>query len=233
MEKKNQHLVPESYLKAWCDPATPEGECPYVWAFDKDGAAVKRKAPKNVFVEIDTYTITGPEGEHGLQLENRLSELETMFVKVKREKIEREEPLDEGDRAALLMFAAAMFNRTASQREHQGEQWGTVHDKSKKLEQVFATTTVPAQLAPHDGPSLTMSEVERIVQQPLQHTLGAYTNATYTLFKTLDMAILKATTEPGFITSDKPCFAGAEELSFSNPQIDHDGVWQAKANTSD
>jgi hypothetical protein len=219
MEKKKQHLVPRSYLEAWCDPATPEGQTPYLWAFDKDGAAVKRKSPKKTFTETDPYTFTGPEGKRDLRLEDGLSGVESRFAKLRREKIEKEEPLDEGDRATLLMFAAAMLNRTASQREHQAEQWGAVLDMGEKVEQAAALGLIPPELAPHDGPSLTLNEVRHIVAQPLQQTLGPFTDATYQVFKTLDMALLKATTEPGFITSDAPCVVVAPELDERPPTI--------------
>lgn len=223
MEKKKQHLVPQSYLEAWCDPTTPEGQTPYVWVFDKDGSTVRRKAPKKIFYEADTYTITGPLGERDLRLENRLSELESGFARVRREKIEKENLLNQDDVVALLGFAAAMLARTESQREHVVEQWSRPLDMGEKIEKAAARGLIAPQPTTSEGPHLTMDELRRIVAQPLQATLATYTNAFYTIFSTLDMAILKTTTQPGFITSDTPCYAGASELD-ERPQTIYDSV---------
>ena len=49
MKHGKQHFVPQSYLRAWCDPETPDGQEPYVWRFAKDGTDARRKAPENIF----------------------------------------------------------------------------------------------------------------------------------------------------------------------------------------
>ena len=54
----DQRFVPNSYLKAWCDPDVPSEHTPYVWRFSKDGTEARKKAPKNIFTETDLYTIT-------------------------------------------------------------------------------------------------------------------------------------------------------------------------------
>lgn len=223
MKKKRQHLIPRTYLKAWCDPTTPEGQTPYVWVFSKDDSSVKHRAPRKIFYETDAYTITGPSGERDLRLEDWLSELESDFAKVRREKIESEGLLNQGDVVALLAFAAAMMARTASYREHIGDIWGRVLDMGEKLEQAAARGAIQAQPVTNEGPSFTMDEVQRIVAEPLQATLAPNTDAFYTIFRTLDMAVLRATTQPGFITSDTPCFAGAPELD-ERPQTIYDSV---------
>ena len=212
MEKKKQHLVPKSYLNAWCDPTTPEGQTPYLWVFDKDGTTCKPKAPKKIFTETDPYTFIGSKGERDLLLEDRLSKLESEFAKVRREKLDNGRPLDASDRVVLLMFAAAMLNRTASQREHQDEQWKAALDMGEKLGQTLAVGNIPARPTPYNEPSLMIDEMQRIAEQPLQQTLSPFADATYEIFRSLDMGILEATTEPGFITSDTPCVVGASEL---------------------
>jgi hypothetical protein len=50
---KKPHFVPRSYLKAGCDPNTPEGQKPYVWVFSRDGSNSRRKAPDKLFRETD------------------------------------------------------------------------------------------------------------------------------------------------------------------------------------
>jgi hypothetical protein len=53
LKHKSQHFIPRSYLAAWRDPETPEGQEPYVWRFSKDGSQSKNKAPQNIFTETD------------------------------------------------------------------------------------------------------------------------------------------------------------------------------------
>lgn len=63
---KGKHFVPESYLKAWCDPACPENYEPYVWLFDKEGKSARKKAPSNIFKETDFYTVEKADGTRDL-----------------------------------------------------------------------------------------------------------------------------------------------------------------------
>src|SRR5262245_37854393 len=93
VEHKRQHFVPQSYLKAWCDPTTPVGQEPYVWLFLKDGSEVRRKAPDNLFHETDLYTIRRDDGTRDLVLEHGLSQLESEFVSIRDTKLARCEPL--------------------------------------------------------------------------------------------------------------------------------------------
>src|SRR5713101_7856243 len=80
---KKQHFVPRGYLQAWCAPHTPPDQEPYVWRFDRDGSNPRRKAPDNIFVETELYTIEGPGGERDLVLEHGLASLENEFVLIR------------------------------------------------------------------------------------------------------------------------------------------------------
>src|SRR5450755_4992151 len=92
-----QHLIPNCYLKAWCDPRTPDDQTPYIWRIAKDGSSKKKKAPAKSFTATDRYTIPLPSGEKDLIVENTLAGLESAFVSV-RGKIERKETLTAEDR---------------------------------------------------------------------------------------------------------------------------------------
>lgn len=222
-KNKNQHLVPESYLNAWCDPETQKGQEPYVWVFQKDGSGAKRKAPGNLFSETDTYTIKGPSGERDLRLETGLSKLEGKFAKVRREKLEKGVPLSDDDVKVLRMFTAAMMARTASQRKHVKGEWGRVLAMGERLEQAASRGAIPPQPAPGEGATFTLAEVRRIVAQPLQTTLVPNSEAFYSIFRQLNMVIFETDAEPGFITSDAPCYANAPELS-TRPMTIYDSV---------
>jgi hypothetical protein len=82
-EHKRQHFIPAFYLKAWCDPATPAGETPYVWVFEKDGSASRRKSPHNIFLESNMYTLQNEGGTRDLRVEEGLQMLEGMFARIR------------------------------------------------------------------------------------------------------------------------------------------------------
>src|SRR5213594_1572971 len=94
-QHKDQHWIPQSYLKAWCDPDVPAGQSPFVWMFSKNGESSKSKAPKNIFSEKDLYTIHLPDGTRDLTIEHGLAGLESDFVAIRDGALARHEPLDE------------------------------------------------------------------------------------------------------------------------------------------
>jgi hypothetical protein len=67
-------------LRAWCDPKTPEGA--FVWIVSKIDHKVRRKSPKNLFVEDDFYTIYNPEGNGAVILEHELKRIEDKFIRL-------------------------------------------------------------------------------------------------------------------------------------------------------
>jgi hypothetical protein len=75
-----QHYVPQSYLSAWVDSDTPQGQEPYVWVFPKEETAGRKKAPKNVFWEGDMYTIPIPGGGRDLRPTGRQSDAQQQLL---------------------------------------------------------------------------------------------------------------------------------------------------------
>jgi hypothetical protein len=78
-----QHLIPNCYLRAWCDPNTPEEQTPYIWRIARDGSSKRNKAPEKSFTATDRYTIKLPTGDNDLTVENTLAGLENAFVSVR------------------------------------------------------------------------------------------------------------------------------------------------------
>jgi hypothetical protein len=56
-EYKNQHFVTEAYLRAWCDPQTPDDGA-FVWKVSKKSPSISRKSPRSLCSEVDFYTVT-------------------------------------------------------------------------------------------------------------------------------------------------------------------------------
>jgi hypothetical protein len=114
---KKQHVIPNCYLKAWCDPVVPQGQTAFIWRVPKEGGEPYRRAPEKSFTANDIYTVRMPSGERNLIIENTLAQLESRFVRV-RDRIRRRERLGFMDRAILCLFTAAMHARTLRAGEH-------------------------------------------------------------------------------------------------------------------
>jgi hypothetical protein len=208
---KDQHFVPASYLKAWCDPTCPPGYEPYVWMFDKDdGGNARNKAPANIFVETDFYTIEKADGTRDLRLEHGLAGLEDRFVRILRDTISKGANLDAEDRVYLCAFVATTQIRTMQSRDHHANQWGAVLKMADEMAAAMAKAT-PEQRrnAPKvlsgGGPSLSHEQVRELARAPLQHMIPAMLREQTLILARMDLAILQTDDPIGFMTSDNPC----------------------------
>jgi hypothetical protein len=212
VERGQQHKVPASYLRAWCDPATPQGYEPYVHVTSKDGQQTKRKAPRKIFTDTDAYTIKLPSGERELAIERTLGLIEDRFVRVRDEKIERRSALDEHDRADLCLFMAAMSLRTESRRVNMQRFANELHNLTVLMEEAH-------QLEPRT--SLWTGALEYHAHQYL---IAEGLATLPGLLFAMRLVILETVDPHGFITSDDPCVWTAhvvaqEILSFRRPGL--------------
>src|SRR5690606_25175569 len=208
---KGQHFVPERYLKAWCDPACPPNYNPYVWIFDREGDNPRRRAPSNIFKETDFYTIEKADGTRDLSLEHGLCGLESRFAQIRRDKLDRQLPLDDEERTYVALFVAAAQFRTRSSRDHHARQWQGVLNvmdemakrmKSATPEQKRAAATPRSSSSGEK--SLSHDQVRNLVKTPLQVMMpGILRSVTPVLLK-MNMLILCTDDATGFITSDCP-----------------------------
>ena len=161
------------------------------------------------------YTIKREGRQCDLTLEHGLQGLEDAFAKIRRDKINLSNPMDEDDHALICMFVAASYARTRAHREWVREQWSGPLELSRELEQRMAEATpeqkenmvralsYPGRRQKNKG--MTLAEVQAIVDQPLQTTLFSHINVMWKLFVKLDLAIYETDGRIGFITSDNPC----------------------------
>lgn len=214
MRHKKQHWIPQSYLKAWCDPDTPENFEPYVWRFSKDGHTVKHKAPKNIFRENEMYTIHRGNDERDLTLEHGLQGLEDFFARLHRNKLTNRIELTPEEKVLLLLFVAAMNVRTTSQRDHMQKQWGEPLKMMDSLaEQISEMTkeekaksaTIQPLSSSSYSESLSHEQVRNLATKPLQHTMFTMMMKQTDILSQMYMAIIGVNISPGFITSDSPC----------------------------
>jgi len=209
---KKQHYIPQSYLKSWCDPDKPEGYDEYVWMFSYDGESVKRKSPKNIFYETDMYTITDEKGNRILDIEHGLSGLEGKFALIREKKLSSLLKPSLEERNYILLFVAAMHNRTVAVKEHLTSEWGKVVELGNLVKQSYENGTPEQRKAlesvgslNNDEPSFTLDEVEKFHNEPMQTIMIPRIIAEFNLYTKMHLSILNTNDEVGFITSDNPC----------------------------
>lgn len=134
MEKKRQHFVPSSYLEAWCDPDIPAKYDPFVWVHSEDGAAIQKKAPKNIFKEVDFYTLPGEDGTRNLAVEEMLGSVETLFPRIRQFICEHRELPAGSDLETLCLYAILMMGRTKKRKENVLNTWERVHEMTSRQE---------------------------------------------------------------------------------------------------
>lgn len=210
---KKQHYIPRCYLKSWTDITCPEDQEPYIWVFPKEERQGRRKAPSNVFHETDMYTINRNDGKRDLTLEHGLKELEDRFVSVRDKCLSKALPLSDDDHMVACAFTAAMHARTVKRREHIREQWAKPLRMMDDLIEVMKTASpeqkrAMASISPRTSSSersMSYEQVKALTEDPLRYAMVPMIIAEVSELINLDFAVLVATEEHNFITSDSPC----------------------------
>jgi hypothetical protein len=190
--KKQQHVLPQCYQRSWCALDCPKGFEPYVWLLSKDGTEKRRKAPKNVFVENEKYTIRLTDGSRDLVVEDTLMRTEDAFMAA-LPKIRDGHKLDAEDIARLCIFVAAMHARTNKIGNHFGKFFGDIHELVVKDERA------------HNAPPITSLQTKEMAQYAHQYVIQATLQTLPQMLFRMSWAVLKTDDELGFITSDTPC----------------------------
>lgn len=230
MRNKRQHIVPRSYLNAWCDPQCPEGQTPYVWVFSKDGTEVDNKSPEKIFRENDFYTVH-EDGQRDLTLEDNLSRLESEFASVRRNKLDKRLRLSSKEEFILCMFVMAMYGRTKAYKEHWSEQWQKALEFAEHFRGVMAAASPEERKrlasALPDGEvekekGLSMDDVRKMVERPIQNSLSTVVTEISPLLFNIPFIIVEAPENLDFITSDAPCvwFDPSGPPGLSSPDIE-------------
>ena len=191
-KQKKQHIIPNCYLKAWCDPNIPSGQSAFIWRVPKDGGKSFRRSPEKSFTSTDRYTIQLPNGERDLTLEDTLADLESKFVQI-RDRIKRRDKLTDTDRANLCLFTAGMHGRTYDAGEHWRKTQQRVHDVVVDLEHAHGST-----------PKTSLETAALLAIAP-QHRLILGLKHEAPIYFQMEMTFMVADDPIGFITSDSPC----------------------------
>ncbi len=196
MEYKNQHFITEAYLRAWCDPNTPNGA--FVWIVSKNDHSISRKSPRSLFSESDFYTIYDAGGNRNLELEHQLKDVEDKFIVLRDKKLKKHLPLTPDDRKVIALFVSTMFARTKRYKEEDKQTW---------QEYIDFIETLPQELAKQVKQTEEYKKVLELHRdQPMPFRLFTFVNMAFSYVYLMNCAIYETKTLPGLITSDNPCF---------------------------
>lgn len=197
---KTQHWVPKSYLDAWIDPATPDGQDGYVHVFDRDGTNHRKRAPKNILAMTDLYTILS-DGVRDLRIEDAFSCFEQAFIQT-RKKLESDEVLDSDDAGNLYIFVGSMMARPPHRISHFTNQFAAILKKARSIK-------INHNVAPirplTSGRSMTLDEFQEMVDSPMGTWFpDAVAGNVEALCKLFGCDIYVNESEHPFLTNDAP-----------------------------
>ncbi|MFA6992559.1 MAG: DUF4238 domain-containing protein [Candidatus Gracilibacteria bacterium] len=197
-QPKNQHIIPQCYLKQFVDAKTPLGHEPYVWIFERDTKIGKKKAPKNILAETDFYTLGG-----NYSIENSLAQIEGQYSLIFEKKIRNKIPLDPHEHIIFCVFVAAMLQRTSKQKEHIENQVDQIISWAKQLEMVHSAEPKPSlawEAAKKDAHKISVIEMVPKITKILSKMNLAF-------FCTKNKRV-------SFITSDSPVYLFNGQMQF-------------------
>jgi len=117
--KKNQHYVPQLYLKYFADKNKSQHEDKFLWVFEGPTVPPYRKSPKNLCVKKYFYSFDDDEllPDHDL-IENYLNGIETSTAKILNDLWDKKtEFVDIKKRMLLARFISFLHFRTVQSRE--------------------------------------------------------------------------------------------------------------------
>jgi hypothetical protein len=112
---KDQHILPQMYLRHFVDPDTPPGMEPYVWRYGLAEHRWKRRAPVNVAVKRYYNAFRNKNGQLVNTLEPALSPIEERGATLIR-KLASRTPLTEREAQDFSLFIAQLTFRTPQSR---------------------------------------------------------------------------------------------------------------------
>lgn len=141
-QKKEQHIIPRTYLKAFTDPVRPDGMPehipfePSVWVVEKSlKLEPKRKAPHNILYKSYFYNLENDESTSPV-IEEFLSKIEGKYSQALK-KISAKEVLTLEELLHIAIFVDTLFRRTPSSLEHQQSQINKVEELYRQFDQSY------------------------------------------------------------------------------------------------
>lgn len=197
-EPKNQHIIPQCYLRQFVDSKTPKGYEPYVWIFERNTKVGKKRAPKNILAETDFYTLKGD-----YVIEKTLAQIEGEYSVIFEKKIKDKIPLDSYEHLIFCAFVAAMLQRTLKQKENIEHFIDQIVDHAKQLEMV------------HGAPPKASLEWEKHKEDAHKLTVIQMIPEIAKILYKMNVAFLCTKDKRvSYITSDSPAYLFNSKLQF-------------------
>ena len=190
---KQQHYVPQCYLREFVDLNTPPNQEPYVWIFGRGERKGRKKAPPNIFTETDLYTIKLKTGEQSYAIEATLSNIESRYADIYRTKIKYHLPLNEDEHIILCAFVSIMLQRTLRQKDNLEHFFNELIEGTERIERA------------HNVEPRQSQGLRRLKEDT--HKLGVVQLLPdiVDLLMNMNVAFLVADKGAKFVTSDDPC----------------------------
>lgn len=203
-DPKNQHIIPQCYLKQFVDPNTPKEHEPYVWIFERDKKIGKKKSPKNILAETDFYTLKTKLGGKDYTIEKKLSQLESEYAVVFDKKIKNKIPLNNYEHIILCAFVAAMLQRTLKQKENIEGFLDQIIEHTESLEKA------------HDLKPKKSLELKEEKENAHKISLAKMIPHITEILLKMNLAFLCSDKKGVYITSDAPAYLFNSHLQWQN-----------------
>ncbi len=216
----DQHFVPRFYLRAFLDPAVPDGQEPWIWVADLKEQVVERRAPKNLGRAANYYEVPGVQDASGTTVEGLFSKTESAAAPVINKLLRGERVLGEREREDLFCFMAFLVTRVPFFRDLMERMAGNVHKSVLKVVASQSDYFAWAVRKAHKNKrTFTSEEIEKTRQWTLDeknytvHGSPAFSlgmglemamDVVYPLFRQMRWAVLRCADGRCFITSDCP-----------------------------
>lgn len=209
---KRHHYLPQFYLKEFADPSDK------VWLYDRETGKLWHTHVKDVCVETHYYSITKPDGSKDPSLEKIFSGMESKAKNV-IDKLNKNEPITEEEKAELAMFIAFQFVRVPG-FEHE------INDNAEKIMKKMAEVAFCSEerakimLSKHketnakEHVEVTPKELVEFVKKDgynivfnREFSLAMSVKLSrefYDLFMQMNWVFLMAPKDKAFVTSDNP-----------------------------
>ncbi|PLX26817.1 hypothetical protein C0583_05995 [Candidatus Parcubacteria bacterium] len=192
MKKVYHHYISVTYQKNFADK---DGK---IWVLEEDDRIYKTN-PLNKFKEGHYNTVNG-----SLDIEESLSELESEYSKIIKNKINNKEPINTTDKLWLSIYTSTIFNRIRLNREQFRGFLNDIAESSKN----FSVNNSDSYLPPaSSGKGVSIDEIKEGLENFNSHFANSSMNTSLYVANYLynmHWKLLTAPKDKNFISSDNP-----------------------------
>jgi len=227
MNHVQQHIIPNSYLKAWCDENIPDKYEPYIWVFNNKTHDTKKKTPSsNFFCENNFYTVLKDDGSRDLSIEHEFGRIEGAFVKIRDNKLLQHKKLSFEERFQVCLFVAALHSRTKRSTNNMSNVFQPMLLKLEEMIESKKQLSNNEVVLISNGSKETMpiEKLEEIVANPIEHLMPTFIDTVSKSLLDFELAVFYTETDKVFITTDNPCVWFDSQAHMRDPMYQSVGL---------